>query len=283
MPLKPQTFLANNQHILTKTLPSGSEAVPSFTLASVASWQVQTVCILLAHRSILTLINIWQQEGQRCSYSRHKYKKTKVKHRDSTADCKRHLHKSAACRCRWSQWDTRTWSCRSCWCTLHSHRFPEFPCTRRCLSNERETNGGVRKEKRSFSSRKRSSVKIFTNNLSSGDVDVISRSLAATQDRKLIWMDRRHEFIRVHRHFRVLVYTTYLLYCSRPHRCWARGTVRRVYSTHGRCCRSSSTSFWSCWRSARRRTFRCQSKSSCSSSSSSCLCVVRLWEMQSCR
>ncbi len=44
---------------------------------------------------------------------------------------------------------------------------------------------------------------------------------------------------------------------------------------HDRCCKSSSTSSWSCWRWALHHTSYCQSKSSCSSSSSSCLFVLK--------
>lgn len=71
--------------------------------------------------------------------------------------------------------------------------------------------------------------------------------------------------------------------CTKLYRCWAQDTVHRVYSRHGQCCRSSSTSFWSCWRSALHHTSCCQNKSSCSSSSSSCLpgkergCPTQTW------
>lgn len=40
-------------------MSSGGEAISRFTLAAVASWQVQAGCILLAHWPILTLINIF--------------------------------------------------------------------------------------------------------------------------------------------------------------------------------------------------------------------------------
>lgn len=49
---------ADHHHSLTQTLSSGSEPISRFALAAVASWHVQTGCILLAHGSILTLINI---------------------------------------------------------------------------------------------------------------------------------------------------------------------------------------------------------------------------------
>lgn len=55
--------------------------------------------------------------------------------------CRPYLRKSAACRCRWSQWGTHTWSCQSCWCTLHSHTLLGFPCTHQCLAHEEETRG----------------------------------------------------------------------------------------------------------------------------------------------
>lgn len=113
----------------------------------------------------------------------------------------------------------------------------------------------------------------LTDDPSSGDIDVISRSLTATEDRKVIWAGiKRWEFMKDHFLFfvvnmQVLAYTASM----RPHRCWAQDTVHRVCSTRGRCCRSSNTSSWSCWSSALRHTSCCQSKSSCSSSSSSCL------------
>lgn len=45
-------------HSLTQTLSSGGETVSRFTFTAVSSWHVQTGCILLAHRPILTLIDI---------------------------------------------------------------------------------------------------------------------------------------------------------------------------------------------------------------------------------
>lgn len=110
--------------VTVKTLPSGSEAVPGFTLASVASWQVQAVCILLAHRSILTLINIFtNQQLVVVDEANGALAPEAADHVDAHS------------------------------ILTDSRNFPAL---------------------------------VDVNNLSSGDVDVISRSLAATQDRKLI-------------------------------------------------------------------------------------------------
>lgn len=51
-----------NAFITVETLSGGGEAISRFTIAAVASWLVQTGCILLAHRSILTLVNIFANQ-----------------------------------------------------------------------------------------------------------------------------------------------------------------------------------------------------------------------------
>lgn len=113
-----------NALVTVKTLPSGSEAISSFTLASIASGQVQTVCILLAHRSILTLINI---------FTNQQFVVVDEANGALAPEAANHVDAHAILTDSW-----------------------DFPAL------------------------------IDINNLSSGDVNIVSRSLTAAQDRKLI-------------------------------------------------------------------------------------------------
>lgn len=48
-----------------------------------------------------------------------------------------HLHKPVTCRYRRIPLDTHTWSCRPCWCTLHSHRPLGSPGIHQYLETEK--------------------------------------------------------------------------------------------------------------------------------------------------
>lgn len=48
--------------LLTVALACGGEAVARFTVTAVAACSVDTLCIALAHRAILTLIDICKQQ-----------------------------------------------------------------------------------------------------------------------------------------------------------------------------------------------------------------------------
>lgn len=95
---------------LTYTLSSGSETIPRFTLTPVASWHVQTGSVVLTHRSILTLIDIcpgrWETRSETVSTNANNLY-DEQSHVDVVTFTS-HLHKSTACRCRWTRWDTRT-------------------------------------------------------------------------------------------------------------------------------------------------------------------------------
>lgn len=136
----------------TQALSGGGETITLLAFTAEAPRQVQALCVVLTYRPVLALVYVFightarhkmHQVTDMWHASRLLPTSEKVQNcplpseRDGHGDWKAgtNLRRWAACHCRWSLPDTRTWSCRSCWCRPRSHTHLESPGTRQYLTN----------------------------------------------------------------------------------------------------------------------------------------------------